>query len=468
MALNDDPKKKPYKSALAAPNVAAPAMGALPAVANWAMNRPEQKGFEPVMPDYTKPNPTNKPIMLANVPKPAAPGANATQARASASSPAPAVARPDFSNVRTGFKTLQSPTQPPASTPTGAGASTAAGGAAPNRATMRPDGVAVVRQSNGVNAYGANGRSVANAQGTIGSVNQQNFGNPVVPQAQASIARPGVASTFGLGVNDPRLDSQIARPPVQLGPNQTAGGGTLASPSSMGRYYANKEDREATQKLLGDIDTQMFMARGKNTPSARRLMEGLASAKAQAIGNMAANTTAQANENTRGEFGLANTGMEQAGAKQRQQMAGDVAREGNLLDFNASMANTAASLIEKPQYITDDQRRYLRVGPDGAAPVTDAAGNTIQMPQTQQAAARDYGAEKQMEAYTDILNGMRDMNGQLPPDAAAQAAALLAQAPGAQQGGQAQAAKVTSKADLDKLPKGARYLAPDGQVYIKN
>ena len=62
-------------------------------------------------------------------------------------------------------------------------------------------------------------------------------------------------------------------------------------------------------------------------------------------------------------------------------MAGDVAREGNLLDFSARNRATDASLIEKPQYITDDQRRYLRVGPDGATPVTDASGAAIQMPQ---------------------------------------------------------------------------------------
>ena len=468
MALNDDPKKKPYKSALAAPNVAAPAMGALPAVASWAMNRPEPKGFNPVMPDYTKPNPTNKPVMLTNPPI-------ATPAAKPAAKPAaPVIASPGASATQARQSPGSVPTQSPASTPTGAGASSAAGGAAPKPYTLRPDGVAVVKVSNGSNAYGATGASVANAQGRMGSVNTQNFGNPVVPQAQASIARPGVASTFGLGVNDPRLDSQIARPPVQLGPNQTAGGGTLASPSSMGRYYANKEDREATQKLLGDIDTQMFMARGKNTPSARRLMAELAGTKAQVIGNMAGNTNAQISDNTRGEFGLANTGMEQAGATQRQQMAGDVAREGNLLDFNASMANTAVSLIEKPQYVTDRTGNLVQVAGGKGTGVTGADGAVIQMPQTQQ---ENSGAVQPKDALAvinkelaSLINNPPEMGGDATAHNAriaelrAQQAAYL----GGQQGGQAQAAKVTSKADLDKLPKGARYLAPDGQVYIKN
>ena len=67
--------------------------------------------------------------------------------------------------------------------------------------------------------------------------------------------------------------------------------------------------------------------------------------------------------------------MEQAGATQRQQMAGDVTREGNLLDFNARNRATDASLIERPSFVTDADRRYLRVGANGAAPVTDAAGN---------------------------------------------------------------------------------------------
>ena len=292
----------------------------------------------------------------------------------------------------------------------GAGASTPAGAGAPINKSVGKFGETVY--SNVGSQYGAANPS------TIGGVQTQNFGNPVVPQAQASIARPGVASTFGLGVNDPRLDSQIARPPVQLGPNQTAGGGTLASPSSMGRYYANKEDREATQKLLGDIDTQMFMARGKNTPSARRLMEGLASAKAQAIGNMAANTTEQANENTRGEFGLANTGMEQAGATQRQQMAGDVAREGNLLDFNASMANTAASMIQRPETVTTADGTLMRIGGDGPAQaVVDAQGNPVRGQQTQ-AQQRDYSKEADDKLIADLLDMQRDpMTGALAPGA---------------------------------------------------
>ena len=465
MALNDDPKKKPYKSALAAPNVAAPAMGALPAVASWAMNRPEPKGFNPVMPDYTKPNPTNKPVMLTNPPI-------ATPAAKPAAKPAaPVIASPGASATQARQSPGSVPTQSPASTPTGAGASSAAGGAAPKPYTLRPDGVAVVKVSNGSNAYGATGASVANAQGRMGSVNTQNFGNAAVPQAQASIARPGVASTFGLGVNDPRLDSQIARPPVQLGPNQTAGGGTLASPSSMGRYYANKEDREATQKLLGDIDTQMFMARGKNTPSARRLMEGLASAKAQAIGNMAANTTEQANENTRGEFGLANTGMEQAGATQRQQMGGDVAREGNLLDFNASMANTAASLIEKPQYITDGQRRYLRVGPDGAAPVTDAAGNSIQMPQAQQAQITPDAILKSLDSQEKAIT---DQLFNAPPEAAASLQERLKSVSAQREqllrgGGQPQQAKPPAGyPNAKQAPDGKWYVQKDGATYRVN
>lgn len=263
----------------------------------------------------------------------------------------------------------------PASPPTGMGVPAGAGGAAP----IRPGDPNTFTGTNGITRRVPMPGTMDAATNQSGSVQSQSFGNPVVPQAQASIAQPRVASTFGLGVNDPRINDQA---PAIASPNAAARGFGLASADSMSRYHANKEDREATKKLLGDIDTQMFMARGKNTPSARRLMAELAGAQAQAIGNMAGNTNAQISDNTRGQFTLANTGMEQAGQTRRQQMAGDVASQGQFLDYDAKNRATNASLIEKPQYVTDRSGNLVQVAGGKGTGVTGADGAVIQMPQT--------------------------------------------------------------------------------------
>lgn len=475
MALRDDEKKK---SLLRAPNAAAPAAGVLPAVAGWALGRPAVAAAPKPMftaPDYTKPNPTNAPVMTAAVAKPAIGAVTAPTPPATASA-APAPRTPvQLDQASQAEVAARNPARPPVGQQQGAGAPSPVGGAAAlsnptRRAQMRPDGVAVVKMADGTNAYGANGRSVANAQGTMGSVNQQSFGTAAVPQAQASIARPGaVASTYGMGVNDPRLNDQIQRPT-----NPNAVTGSLRGADQMAEQYNSREDREAARTLAGNLDTDVFrasFAAGRGGRAGRQAQETIAALRGQqaAILGGQSQLSAGAVQGRAGrdnQFGIAEMGEQ--GEQRRAELDAMVTRDGQQVTREGKQLDYNASMIEKPTLRTDRDGNLLSVAGTAATNVVDAQGNPVREAQAAVAQPRDYGAEKQMEAYTDILNGMRDMNGQLPPDAAAQAAALLAQAPGAQQGGQAQAAKVTSKADLDKLPKGARYLAPDGQVYIKN
>lgn len=266
-------------------------------------------------------------------------------------------------------------TQPPASQQSGAGASTVVGGTAPNR--LDPN---TYTNGAGVTKRVPMPGTMDATKPAVGSVNAQNFGNPVVPQAPGSIARPGVASTFGLSVNDPRIDDQraIARP--QLGPNQLAGGGTLRGPDAMAEQYNSREDREARNKVLGDIDTALFLARGK--PGSEQVMADLLQTKARVAGG-AEQLSAEALQGRANRSNvLANTGMEQAGQTQRQQMAGDVAREGNFLDYDAKNRATDASLIEKPQYVTDRAGNLVQVSGGKGTGVTGADGAVIQMPQT--------------------------------------------------------------------------------------
>jgi hypothetical protein len=218
-----------------------------------------------------------------------------------------------------------------------------------------------------------------------GSVQSQSFGNTAVPQAQTSIAQPRVASTFGLGVNDPRLNDQT---PAIASPNAAARGFGLASADGTSRYYANKEDREAAKKLYDSMDTEAFrLSMAANNPGrrGRQAMETLSALRGQQaklIGDQANNTAAQISDNTRGQFTIANTGMEQSGQTQRQQMASDVASQGQFLDYDAKNRATNASLIDKPQYVTDLSGNLVQVAGGKGAGVTGADGSVIKMPQT--------------------------------------------------------------------------------------
>lgn len=374
----------------------------------------------------------------------------------------PAVAAPKSPTQQT--QQRPSPTQTPTSPQTGVGASVGAGGAAPGEIVKSKDknGNTVYT---GTGAYAATGPAIA---GTIGSVQNQNFGNAAVPQTQASIAQPRVASTFGLGVNDPRLNDQT---PAIASPNAAARGFGLASADGTSRYYANKEDREAAKKLYDSMDTEAFrLSMAANNPGrrGRQAMETLSALRGQQaklIGDQANNTAAQISDNTRGQFTLANTGMEQAGQTRRQQMAGDVTSQGQFLDYDAKNRATNASLIEKPQYVTDLSGNLVQVAGGKGTGVTGADGSVIKMPQTTKVDNDALSAVS--KELTALINN--------PPEMGADATAynnrlaeLRAQQSAFLGGGQAKAAQVTSKAQLDALPKGARYIAPDGKTYTKN
>ena len=341
-------------------------------------------------------------------------------------------------------------------TQVGAGASPAAGAAAPISKSVGKFGETVY--SNVGSQYGT--PAVANPAGTIGSVNQQNFGNPVVPQAPGSIAGGRVASTFGMGVNDPRLNDQT---PVISRPDAISGA-RYRGADQMAEQYNSREDRESRRATDGALDTALFMARGK--PGAEAAIANLLETKARL--NSGAEGLSQEAIQNRGQrdnqFDIA--GMEQAGATQRQQMAGDVAREGNLLDFNAKNRATDASLIERPSFVTDADGRYLRVGANGAAPVTDAAGNAIQMPQPASAQQRDYQGEAFNSLVADLMEGQRDVSGALPPNAVQTAIAQAQQVQAARQSQQAK--PPAGYPNAKQAPDGKWYVQKDGATYRVN
>ena len=371
----------------------------------------------------------------------------------------PAVAAPSSPTQQT----ARTATQTPASPQTGVGASVGAGGAAP----IRPGDPNTFTGTNGITRRVPMPGTIDAATNQSGSVQSQNFGNATVPQAQASIAQPRVASTFGLGVNDPRLNDQT---PAIASPNAAARGFGLASADGMSRYYANKEDREAAKKLYDSMDTEAFrLSMAANNPGrrGRQAMETLSALRGQQaklIGDQANNTAAQISDNTRGQFTLANTGMEQAGQTRRQQMAGDVASQGQFLDYDAKNRATNASLIEKPQYVTDLSGNLVQVAGGKGTGVTGADGAVIKMPQTKKVDKDALSAVS--KELTALINNPPEMG----TDATAynnRLAELRAQQSAYLGGGQ-QAKPPAGYPNAKQAPDGKWYVKKDGATYLVN
>jgi hypothetical protein len=178
-----------------------------------------------------------------------------------------------------------------------------------------------------------------------------------------------------MSVNDPRINdqtAQIARP----------GQMTFNSAAQTSEYNNAKEDRAARQAASGNIDTQLFMLRGKNDPASLQAMADLTQTQAKLnAGAEGLSQEAQQGRAQRGnQFDIA--GMEQAGQTTRQRMAGDVASQGQFLDYDAKNRATDAGLIEKPQYVTDRTGNLVQVAGGKGTGVTGADGAVIQMPQT--------------------------------------------------------------------------------------
>jgi hypothetical protein len=390
-------------------------------------------------------------------------------------------------------------TQAPTSPQTGVGASVGAGGAAPGGIVKSKDknGNTVYT---GTGAYAATGPAIA---GTIGSVQNQNFGNAAVPQAQASIAQPRVASTFGMSVNDPRLNDQtpqsaaIAQPPQntprpqasafgagfasRMGGNaapieRTGANFQMAVPNgvsyrgadAMAEAYNSREDREARQKLLSDLDSQRFSLNmiannpGRRGRAAIEALGQLAQQQAAlAAGGERLSAEAVQNRAQRNNV-LANTGMEQAGQTTRQQMAGDVASQGQFLDYDAKNRATNASLIDKPQYVTDLSGNLVQIAGGKGTGVTGADGSVIKMPQTTKVDNDALSAVS--KELTALINNPPEMgadatahNNRLAELRAQQSAML-----------QPQAKPPAGYPNAKQAPDGKWYVKKDGATYLVN
>jgi len=348
-----------------------------------------------------------------------------------------------------------------------------------------------VKVSNGTNAYGATGASVAAAQGRIGSVNTQNFGNPVVPQGPGAIASPRVASTFGMGVNDPRLNDQtpqpaaIAQPPQNLPRPQASAfdagfagrmagntaaierpganfqmavpnGAAYRSADQMAEQYNSREDRESRKQADGAIDTALFMARGK--PGAEAAIANLLETKARLNSGAEglSQEAVQGRANRGNQFGIAD--LNNAGENNRAGIQADVARagqqvvrEGQQLDYGAKLAD-----IARPQLKQDINGNFINIAGNASTAVVDAAGNPVRGLQERQADTGAVGPKDALAAVNKELASLVNNPPEMGGDATAynaRIAALRAQQESYLNGG-GQAASTAPT--LDAYVKAAR------------
>lgn len=389
--------------------------------------------------------------------------------------PPPAAARPDFSNVNTGFSTRQAPVARTASQLEQASRDEVVarhqvnGPGATGGAIAAPAASGYFEGSDGV-------RKTINPDGSIAGTSSQSIAvarpsfAPATAQGDGAGFRAQVPSTFALSVNDPRIDDQqtpIARPT-----------GSFRSPDAMSEHYRAKESAEAIAKMSSSIDSQIFarsLAAQRGEPAAIKAISDLTEQKAGLLSGQAqlSDGAVQGGENRDNRLQI--TDAEQQGQDRRtdaQIRLGDrnsANAFGMALLEDGTKREAIAAEIARPQYITDREGRYVGVSGNIARPVVDENGNPMLAKADK--ATGDITPRDQYAALNDQLNSLLNNPPQFQDQSAGhnqQVATLRQQIASLEkQIREAGATRVTSIAEYNKLPKGTRYLAPDGGVYTK-
>lgn len=275
------------------------------------------------------------------------------------------------------------------------------------RTGVLPAGVSYRVNAKGEREFSGTGQTVADATAAMGNrapvgvTTQSGISAPTF----APLGRPQVASTYGLSVNDPRMNDQAAIARPQLGPNQTAGGGTLRGPDAMAEHYNSLEDREARKKLLSDLQSQRFGLELISQSPGRRgraALEALAmntQQQAALVGGgerLSAEAT-QGRASRSNAFSLAE--MEQAGQNRRAGLQADVTREGQQLGYQSKLAE-----IARPRYDQDRAGNMMQISGTLARPVLDESGRVFQGPVTK--TNGEITAAMQYQALNDQLDTM--------------------------------------------------------------
>ncbi|WP_374356460.1 hypothetical protein [Thermomonas sp.] len=387
--------------------------------------------------------------------------------------PAPAVARPDFSSVKTGFSTRQAPVARTASQLEQASRDEVVARHEAN-GTGATGGAIAAPAASGYFIGGDGTRKAVNGDGSIaGSNHTVAISRPgaavSVDQGAGVGVGPRVPSTYGLSVNDPRLDDQqaaIARPT-----------GSFRGASEMSEHYRAKESAEAIAKMSSSIDSQIFafsLAAQRGEPAAIKAISDLNEQKAGLLSGQAqlSEGAVQGRENRDNRLQV--TGAEQAGQDRRtdaQIRLGDrnTASAFEIAQMEDGTKRTAiAAEIARPQYTTDREGRYVSVSGNIARPVVDENGSPM-LAQAERATGEITPALQYERANNELKALLNNPPMEADKPAYNQQLATVRQqiASLEKQGREAGATKVRTIDEYNKLPKGTRYLAPDGGVYTK-
>ena len=416
MAMYDE-KWKQAEAARIAKNRAG-AVSTAGSVGNWAAYGGAQPGPAKPMftaPDYTKPNPTNQPVMTTAVPKPAVaapkpmpapmPGASATTAN---KSPSQSMTLDQANAREVNAQTARRP-----GTQAGAGAPPAAGAAALPM-PQRPNEV--------IGQY--NGRNITRGQADAYASKLPTSNGPVAM---------GPNNSFAYTPSGGSPAAPIERPtPAPAGPAPDAPSGPAPRKADSS---AAREAEKAAAKFRSDIGSEIFrlsFAAGRGGRDGRAAKEAIASLMGlagQSIEGSGKRAVDVSSGDRDAAAGADKTGAEQAGADRRAQ-----------IDFRAKQMQDGTerykadlSAIERPTYRTDRDGNLLSVAGTAATNVVGPDGQPVREAQTAVAQQRDYSKEADDKLIADLLDMQRDpMTGALAPNAVQAAQQQFQQLRGAQ------------------------------------
>ena len=242
-----------------------------------------------------------------------------------------------------------------------------------------------------------------------------------------------VASTFGqsvLTMPDDNTPRPLLSRPTDTGGMTLPTGGAYRGADAMAEHYNASADREARQKLASDLDSQRFrldMIAGNPGRRGRAALEALGQNAQQqaALAAVGERLSAEAQQGRANRANtLANTGLEQAGADRRAELAatGADADRSQQLDIARMDDATRRAGQDKAETLTGADGRMWRVGADGTArPVADADGKQIAGAQPRDPAALTQGQVldslgSELKAATDQLTAMQGINGTATPE----------------------------------------------------
>lgn len=245
------------------------------------------------------------------------------------------------------------------------------------RTGVLPAGVSYRVNSKGEREFSGTGQTVADATAELGNrapggvTTQSGISAPTF----APLGRPQVASTYGLSVNDPRMDEQqagIARPNV-----------AVRGPDAMAEQYNAREDRELVRKLISDNDSARFRQElvqahgGQAGRAATAALGDIAGQQAQLASALSGQSSAAVQGRAGRDNQLDVASLQEAGQTSRADGARGSAERIAAME-NATTREGFAAEIARPRYDQDRAGNMIQIAGSIARPVLYEDGRAVQ------------------------------------------------------------------------------------------